>query len=179
MPHVLTWGVGLAFEVALLVMNIVNYGPSKEHQLSSYKITALTISVFRVVVFMGTIGLYIALIVLSAEVEEEDYLEEDDEGMVTNIDEHHHTEVNESTGLLSQSRSTIGSHGNGVRKARLRKRSGYGTVNAANGNAKKTSAEETAGWARKNLIGVRQSWWEYLRGYTVCLPSHVSRYNTN
>jgi len=35
---------------------------------------------------------------------------------------------------------------------------------------KKSGEEQQAAWARRNLIGTRQSWWEYLRGYTVFFP---------
>jgi hypothetical protein len=45
--------------------------------------------------------------------------------------------------------------------------------------AKKSGEEQQAAWARRNLIGQRQNWWEYLRGYTVStfINSHRSSVN--
>lgn len=62
----------------------------------------------------------------------------------------------ETTGLLNDART------NGQ---------GYGAIAAA-GDAKNGKSSENGdgpGWARKTAVG-KQSWWEYLRGYTVFFP---------
>lgn len=54
----------------------------------------------------------------------------------------------ENSGLLPPSRASTG----------------YGSIAET---TKGTQEEQGPAWARRNLVGVRQSWWEYLHGYTV------------
>ena len=108
------------------------------------------------------------LVILSAELEQEviedpadDSVSEDQEG-----------DVDETTGLLRESDDSVTTERTGQQRANgVRKRSNYGSL--ANGHGKGKPGppkpqEHTPAWARRNLIGARQSWWEYLRGYAVC-----------
>jgi len=172
-PHVLTWTVGLAFEIVLLGLNLANHG-SREHQLSSYKYTALAIDISRIVILFILISVYITLIVLSAEVEN-DGIEDDHHGDSDSDELPEGEDYDESTGLLAPSGVSVSTERRRRRANETRKRGDYGTI--ANGQGKlggkgkagpSQSETGTAGWARRNVIGVRQSWWEYLRGYAVC-----------
>lgn len=174
-PHVLTWVVGLAFEVVLLALNSVNHG-SSEHQLSSYKYTARGIDIFRIVIIFILISVYITLVVLSAEVKD-DGIEDDDHGDSDSDEQPEGEDYDESTGLLAPSGISVSTERRRRRRRAdgIRKRGDYGTITNGKGklNGKgnvgpSQSETGTAGWARRNVIGVRQSWWEYLRGYAVC-----------
>lgn len=171
-PHVLTWQAGLAFEVALLALNLVNYEVSGEQQLSSYKYTALGIDIFRIVILLIVICVYYILIVLSAEIED-DGIEDDDHGDSDSDEQPEGEDYDESTGLLAPSGISVSTEQRKRRTIkRLHKRGDYGTLEnghgKVNGKAAPRAEATTAGWARRNVIGVRQSWWEYLRGYAVC-----------
>jgi len=172
-PHVLTWAVGLAFEAVLLALNFVNHG-SREHQLSSYKYTALGIDIFRIVILFILISVYITLVVLSAEVQD-DGIEDEDHGDSDSDEQPEGEDYDESTGLLAPSGVSVSTERRRRRANGTRKRGDYGTITNGKGklNGKGKAGPSqletgTAGWARRNVIGVRQSWWEYLRGYAVC-----------
>ncbi|KAI5797511.1 hypothetical protein DFH27DRAFT_526268 [Peziza echinospora] len=173
-PHVLTWSIGLIFEIALLVLNIINYNPTRQHQLSSYKLTALGIDLVRIIFLLILINLYFFLVVLSAEVDN-DEVEENDHDECESDDQQEREDYDESTGLLATSAASVNTERRNRRSLNgLRKRGDYGSIANGKTNGKpglpEPQSETTAGWGRRNVIGVRQSWWEYLRGYAVFFP---------
>ena len=181
-PHVFTWIVALGFEVTLVAMNLLlHYRPSEVHKISSYKYITLGIDISRIIILFTLICVYISVIVLCAEIEDEK-IERNEREDSDSDDQPDHEDYDESTGLLAPSGVSVSTERRNRRRvAESRKRGDYGSMKHGNGavNAKAgpppTESGASAGWARRDVIGVRQSWWEYLRGYAVCnLMSTVS-----
>ena len=176
-PHVLTWIVALGFEVTLVAMNLVlNYRPSDGHMISSYKFIALGVDVFRIIILFTLICVYISVIVVCAEIEGEN-TEQNEQEDSDSDEQPEREDYDESTGLLAPSGVSVSTERRNRRTAGgSHKRVGYGAMEQGNGEVNRKASPAPAesgapaGWARRNIIGVRQSWWEYLRGYTVCTP---------
>ena len=174
-PHVLTWIVALCFELTLLTLNLLlDYRPPDGHTISSYKYITLGIDIFRIITLFTLICVYIFVIVLCAEIEDEN-IEQNEQEDSGNDDQPVHEEYDESTGLLVTRGVSVSTDRRNRRRVASRKRGDYGTMDYGNGTVSRKpgpppmESGAPAGWARRNIIGVRQSWWEYLRGYAVCI----------
>lgn len=139
-PHVLSWILGIGFEFIVTGINIYIWTRHLERSFQDLSSWKIATLVIDVTRVLILVGMTVLYAVVV---------------IYANLPER--SGETETSSLLDTANGRV----NGTS-------SGYGSVNGP--KPKKKDEEQQAGWARRNLIGARQSWWEYLHGYTVFFP---------